>query len=168
MAVPRPRLRGYTINGKSIQCIFFVPPCSLISQVFCQLCYHAKKISAEDAYREGQRLMGRTSHTLGTLLPGSLEDKRFHGYFGVSAEVAVEAWEMTEELDCLPPLPQFQHYLWVLAFMQLYPANGSALSSTLGGSDPKMIKKYIWPLIQSIFDLEGVVVSCLCMCCLIN
>ena len=30
---------------------------------------------------------------------------------------------------------------------------------TLGGSDPKMIQKYIWPMIQSIFDLEGVVVS---------
>ena len=103
--------------------------------------------------------MGWTSHTLGTLPPGSLEDKRFRGYFGVFAEVAVEAWEMTEELDCLSPMPQFQHYLWVLAFMRLYPANGSALSSTLGGSDPKTIRKYIWPMIQSIFDLEGVVVS---------
>jgi hypothetical protein len=73
--------------------------------------YHAKKISVEDAYREGQRLMGQTSHMLGILLPGSPEDKCFDGYFGVSSEVAVEAWEMMEELDCLPPLPQFQHYL---------------------------------------------------------
>ncbi len=145
-----------------------MPPCSLISHVFCQLCYHTKKISVEDAYREGQRLMGRTSHTLGTLRPGSPDDKCFRGYFGVSAEVAVEAWDMMEELDCLPPLPQFQHYLWALAFMRLYPANGSALSSTLGGSDPKTIQKYIWPMIQSIFDLEGVVVSSLCVCCLIN
>jgi hypothetical protein len=96
---------------------------------------------------------------LGTLLPGSLEGKCFPGYFGVSAEVAVEAWEMMEELDCLPLLPQFQHYLWALAFMQLYSENGSALSSTLGGSDPKTIQKYIWPMIQSIFDLEEVVVS---------
>jgi hypothetical protein len=135
-----------------------VPPCSLISHVFFQLFYHAKKISVEDAYREGQRVMGQTSYTLGALLPGSPEDKRFCGYFGVSEEVAVEAWEMMEELDCLPPLPQFQHYLWTLALMQLYPANGSALSST-GGSDPKTIQKYIWPMIQSIFDLEGVVVS---------
>jgi hypothetical protein len=117
MAVPHPRLRGYTINGKSIQFILFVPPCSLISRVFCQLCYHTKKISVEDAYREGQRLMGRTSHMLGTLLPGSLEDKCFRGYFGVYAEVAVEAWEMTEDLDCLPPLPQFEYYLWALTFM---------------------------------------------------
>jgi hypothetical protein len=79
--------------------------------------------------------------------------------FGISAEVAVEAWEMMEELNCLSPLPQFEHYLWALAFMQLYPANNKALSIMLGGSDPKTIQKYIWPMIQSIFDLEGVVVS---------
>jgi hypothetical protein len=105
--------------------------------------------------------MGWRSHRLGILLPGLSEDHHFHGYFGVSAEVVVEAWEMMEELEYLPPLPQFQHYLWVLAFMQLYPANDIALSTTLGGSDPKMIRKYIWPIFQSIFDLEGVVVSLL-------
>jgi hypothetical protein len=87
--------------------------------------------------------MGWTSHTLGTLLPGFPEGKHFCGYFRVSAEVAMEAWEMTEELGCLPPLHQFQHYLWMLAFMRLYPENGSVLSSTLGGSDPKMIRKYL-------------------------
>jgi hypothetical protein len=103
--------------------------------------------------------MGRTGHTLGTLLLGSPEDTRFCGYFGVSAEVVVEVWEMMEELDCLPPLPQFEHYLWTLTFMRLYPENDNALSSTLGGSDPKTIWKYIWPMIKSIFDLEGVVVS---------
>ncbi len=89
--------------------------------------------------------MGRTSHTLGTLLPATPENKCFCGYFGVSAEVMVEAWEMMEELDCLPPLPRFQHYLLVLAFMQLYPANGSALSSTLGEwpkEDPKIYLAY--------------------------
>ncbi len=105
-------------------------------------------------------MMGRTGHSLGTLLPSSPEDTRFRGYFGISAEVAVEAWEMMEELDCLPPSsPQFRHYLWALAFMRLYPANESALSSILGGSDPKTMRKYIWPMIQSIFDLEAVVVS---------
>ncbi len=105
--------------------------------------------------------MWRRSHRLGILLPGSSKDHCFCGYFGVSAVVAVETWEMMEELDYLPPIPQFQHYLLALAFMQLYPANGIALLATLGGSDPKMIQKYIWPMIQSIFDLERVVVSLL-------
>jgi hypothetical protein len=102
--------------------------------------------------------MGRTGHTLGTLLPGSPET-HFCGYFGISAEVMVEACEMMKELDCLPPSPQFEHYLWKLAFMWLYPANDKALLSTLGGSEPKIIWKYILPMIKSIFDLEGVVVS---------
>jgi len=48
-------------------------------------------------------VMGRTGHSLGTLLPSSPEDTRFRGYFGISAEVAVEACDMMEELDCLPP-----------------------------------------------------------------
>ena len=71
------------------------------------------------------------------LLPGSPEDIRFCGYFGLSAEVALEAWEMMEELDCLPPSPRLQHYLWALAFMRLYPENDKALLSALGGSDAK-------------------------------
>ena len=103
--------------------------------------------------------MNRTGNKLGVLLPGSPEDIRFRGYFGLSAEVALEAWEMMEELDCLPPSPRLQHYLWALAFMRLYPANDKALSSALGGSDAKTIRKYIWPMIQSIFDLEAAVVS---------
>ncbi len=94
--------------------------------------------------------MNRRGNKLGVLLPGSPEDIRFHGYFGLSAEVALEAWEMMEELDCLPPSPRLQHsYLWALAFMRLYPENDKALSSTLGGSDAKTIRKYIWPIWSS-------------------
>ncbi len=80
-------------------------------------------------------------------------------FFGVSAEVAVEAWEMMDEQKCLPSDPLFLHYLWALAFMQMYPANNEALSRVLGGSDPKMIHKYMWPYIDSIFELDEVLVS---------
>ena len=59
--------------------------------------------------------MNRRGNKLGVLLPGSPEDIRFRGYFGLSAEVALEVWEMMEELDCLPPSPRLQHYLWALA-----------------------------------------------------
>ncbi len=83
--------------------------------------------------------------------------------------VAVETWEMMEEHNCLPPNPMFIHFLWALAFVKLYPANDKALSSTLGESDPKTIQKYIWPFINSIFKLDGVVVSLLLqLVCLIN
>ena len=65
------------------------------------------KISVEDAYHVGQMVMGRASRRLGVIHPGSPEDKRFRGYFGVSAEVAIEAWEMMIEHDYLPPSPHF-------------------------------------------------------------
>ena len=97
----------------------------------------------DDAYREGQQVMGWASRRLSKLLPGLPEDLHFQGYFGVSAEVAVQVWDMMGEHNCLPHDPKFLHFLWALAFMQLYPTNDKALSTLLGGSDPKTIRKYI-------------------------
>ncbi len=61
--------------------------------------------SVFDAYREGQKVMGRASHALGVLSPGSPKDMHFWGAFDVSVEVAVKAWGMIEEHDLLPPNP---------------------------------------------------------------
>ncbi len=77
--------------------------------------------------------MDHTGHALGILSPGSPEDLRHRGFFGVSAEVAVKAWNKMEALDLLPPSSQFQHYLWALAFMRTYPPNDTTLSTLLGG-----------------------------------
>jgi hypothetical protein len=114
--------------------------------------------SAFDAYREGQKVMGRTSHALGVLSLGLPKDMRFWGAFGVSAKVAVKAWGMMEEHDLLPPNPQFCHYLWALSFMRLYPPNNATLSRLLGGSDPKTIHNYMWPYIGSLAKSEYFVV----------
>ena len=103
--------------------------------------------------------MGRTGHALGILSPGSPEDLRHRGFFGVSAEVAVKAWNRMEELDLLPTSAQYEHYLWALAFMRTYPPNESTLSRLLGGKDPKTIQKYMWPYIKSLAELENIVVS---------
>jgi hypothetical protein len=81
------------------------------------------------------------------------------GFFGVSAEVVVKAWNKMEELDLLPPSSQFQHYLWALAFMHTYPPNDTTLSKLLGGKDPKTKNKYMWPYIKSLAELENFVVS---------
>ena len=88
-------------------------------------------------------MMGRTGHALGILSPGSPEDLRHRFFFGVSAEVAVKAWNKMEKLDLLPPSSQFQHYLWALAFMRTCPPNDTTLSKLLGGKDPKTINKSI-------------------------
>ncbi len=52
----------------------------------------AKQVTVNDAYLIGQCVMGREAQRLGKLLPSSPEDLRFHGFFGVLAKVAVEAW----------------------------------------------------------------------------
>jgi hypothetical protein len=70
---------------------------------------------------------------------------------------------MMIEHDYLPPSLQFLHYMLALAFMRLYPANDTALSVALGGSDPKTIRKYIWPMIKSIYDLDEILV-CRLLC----
>jgi hypothetical protein len=90
---------------------------------------------------------------------GSPEDLCFREFFGVSGEVAVEAWQMMEDHNCLPPNPKFLHYLWALALRQTYPTNNEALSRSLGGSDPKTIHKYMWPFIYSVFGLDEILVS---------
>ncbi len=116
-------------------------------------------MTVDDAYVIGQRVMGWEARRLGKLLPGSPEDLRFCGFFGVLAEVAVEAWQLMDGHNFLPPDPQFLHYLWALAFMRTYPPNDKALSRSLGGSDPKTIHKYMWSYIDSIFELDEILVS---------
>jgi hypothetical protein len=136
--------------------IFFC--CSHIfvtSYFFCK----RNQVTIQEAYVTGQKVMGRSGRKLGELLSGSPEDLRFRAFFGVSAQVAVTAWSMMEDHSVLPPNPKFIHFLWALAFMRTYPANDTTLSCLLGGSDPKTISKYVWPLIESLFELNETVVS---------
>ena len=107
--------------------------------------------------------MGRTEQNLGKIAEGSPEELRFRSYFGVSAPLSVEAWEMMEVDGHLPPNPKFLHFLWALAFMRTYPANDKALSTSLGGGDPKTLRKHLWPFIRSLFALNETVVSSLCL-----
>jgi hypothetical protein len=116
-------------------------------------------VTVKDAYVQGQKGVGRTNRKLGKLLMGLPEDLRFCVSFGVSAEVAVEAWAMMADHNCLPPIPKFSHLLWALAFKRSYPGNDATLSVLLEGKDPKTIYKYMWPHIQSLFGLNKAVVS---------
>ncbi len=124
-------------------------------------------MTVDDAYVAGQNVIGRANQRLGKLLPGSPEDRRFHAFFGVSAPVLVTAWNMMEDHSVFPPNPKFLYFLWALAFMRTYPANDTTLSRLLGGGDPKTISKYVWPFIQSLFELSKTVVSVLLDCCLL-
>ncbi len=117
-------------------------------------------MTATNAYATGQEVMGRANLRLGKLLLGSPEDLHFHGFFGVSAQVSVTAWDMMENHSALPAhTPEFVHFLWALAFMRTYPPNNNTLSRVLGEHDPKTMSKYVWPFIWSIFVLNEWLVS---------
>jgi hypothetical protein len=121
--------------------------------------YTPKQVTVDNAYVTRQKVMGQENQRLGKLLPGSPEDLRFRAFFGVPAQVSVTAWNMMEDFSVLLPNSKFLHFLWTLAFMRTYPANDTTLSCLLGGSDTKTTSKYVWPFIQSLFELNETVVS---------
>jgi len=116
-------------------------------------------VTTEYAYKEGQKLMNRASKKLGTRHPGGTEDRRFRFFFGVGAHVCVLAWGMMTDKDILPPIARFCHYLWALMFMKTYPENEAEMCMLLGGIDPKTMRKYVWPMIGWIYELNYSVVS---------
>ena len=76
----------------------------------------------------------------------------------------------------LPNDGQILHLLWALFFMKCYPTEEPACAAAggqRGAVDPKTLRKYIWPFIVAIADLESHVVSNfifilnLCFCILI-
>jgi hypothetical protein len=120
---------------------------------FCK----CKQVTVKDTYTTGQKVMGRANQRLGNLLPGSPEDLRFCGFFGMLAKVSVVAWDMMENHSVLPPTPKFLCFLWALAFMCTYPANNTTLSSFLPGRDQdnKQVCVAVHPVsfcIEQIFD----------------
>jgi hypothetical protein len=119
-------------------------------------------VSIEYIYKTGQEVMGCTSTRLGKLLLGLPEDICFRGLFGVSAELTKTTWELMENHGLRPSGIDFLHFLWALAFMQMYPPNDNTLSRVLGGHDPKTISKNVWPVIRSTYALNDIVVSCDC------
>ena len=53
----------------------------------------------------------------------------------------------------------FNHYLWALLFMKIYPANETEMCTLLGGIDPKTMRKWVWLFIRSISGLSDTVVG---------
>jgi hypothetical protein len=62
----------------------------------------------------------------------------------------------------VPDKGEIIHLLWTLFFFKAYPKQSSACSAAGGSSgaiDPKTWRKYIWPFVYAIADLESIVVS---------
>lgn len=112
-----------------------------------------------DFYTLGRDLQNRSGHRIGSELS---EDLRFRSYFGCSAEVMLRLWQMLNSFGCLPHKTQIVHLLWSCFFMKVYPSQNVACSTAGGSSgaiDPKTLRKYVWPMIRAVSDLEQYVVS---------
>jgi hypothetical protein len=93
---------------------------NLLEVLLCCLFFcNRKQVTVDASHVHGQKVMGQANQRLGKLLVGLPKSLHFCAFFGVSAVVAVEAWEMMADHSCLPPNPEFLHYLWALAFMPM-------------------------------------------------
>ena len=118
---------------------------------------------ADDFIAIGREFQNRTNRKVGAELS---EEQQFRSFYGIGSDVAVKAWEMMHDLNLQPEDASIEHYLWCLFFMKVYPENEKISATVAGGDkgaiDPKTFRKYIWPMIRAIADLEIHVVSSLC------
>ena len=121
--------------------------------------------TTEDVYLAGQKYMRRENRALGVLTVGGPEDRRFCSHFGAGANVVLAAWVLLIENDLLPLDSIFDHLLWALLFMKLYPENEPDLCGKLGCSE-KTARKNIWPMIDAISELGYYIIILLFERCL--
>ena len=114
----------------------------------------------EDFYRLGKEVQNRSGQKL---CAHSTEDRRFREYFGASVTVAMIAWSLLNEHEKLEVGSEVTHLLWAMYFVKCYPLTqeGCAAAGTAakGAVDPKTWKKWVWPMIWALADLESEVVS---------
>ena len=95
----------------------------------------------------------------------STEDRRFREFFGVGVHVAIIIWTLLVQHSLLPDDVEvaIPHLLWAMYFLACYPTTeegcAAAADPDKGAIDPKTWRKYVWPMIYSLSDLESVVVS---------
>ena len=116
--------------------------------------------TVEDFYRLGKEVQNRSGQKL--CVEGT-EDRRFREYFGGSVHTAINAWKLLNDHNKLDEGSEVSHMLWSMYFMKCYPrtqeACAAAGAADSGAVDPKTWKKYRWPMIYSLADLEAEVVS---------
>ena len=107
----------------------------------------------------GKEIQNKTGRKIGSKVT---EDRAFREFFGTNPFVATALWNMLAVHDFIPAEGEIKHFLWTLNFMKVYPKQGVVCSIAGGSSgavDPKTFRKYMWPFIHAIADLEPVVVS---------
>lgn len=105
------------------------------------------------AYLEGKKLMNRASKPLGTAQVGGTEDRRFRSAFGTGVETVLDVWTRMRRGGSVPEQGGFNHLLWALMFMSVYPNTENEMCTLLGGVDPKTMRKWVWRFIEGIAGL---------------
>ena len=123
--------------------------------------------TVEDFYRIAKGIQRRSGQNL---CSDATEDRRFRDYFGCSVHVAIIAWSLLVQTGKLPDEDEgprdIEHMLWAMYFLACYPKTQEGCSAAgttdKGAVDPKTWRKYIWPWVHALADLEDDVVSAFC------
>ena len=115
--------------------------------------------TATDFLLAGKDIQNKAGRPIGS---AGTEDRHFREFFGAGPFVVSQLWNLLARHDLIPPEGELWHLLWTLHFLKAYPKQAT-VCSTVGGSagaiDPKTLRKYMWPLIRAVADLEPDVVS---------
>ena len=118
--------------------------------------------TAVDFLLVGKDIQNKAGRPIGS---AGTEDRHFREFFGAGPFVVAILWNMMAYQDFIPPLGEIKHLLWTLHFLKAYPRQAT-VCSTVGGSsgaiDPKTFRKYMWPFIHAVADLQPAVVSTTC------
>jgi hypothetical protein len=82
-------------------------------------------------------------------------------FFGTGPFVVAKLWIFMAEHDVIPPEGEIKHLLWTLHFLKAYPRQAAVCSmvgGSTGGINLKTLRKYMWPFIRAVADLEPAVV----------
>lgn len=85
------------------------------------------------------------------------EDRDFREFFGCGLLIAHKLWKMMEG-EFLPAGATIFEFLYTLMFMKVYGKEGT-MCSLAGGIHPQTFRKWTWDIIDSIANLESMVVS---------
>ena len=92
-------------------------------------------------------------------------DRRYTSLFGCNPKVCSIAWDLLNRYGLLPEGGREEHLMWTLLFLKTYKTEND-LAVLLGGIDEKTLRKWVMLFVQSLAELEGVVVrTCVCEFC---
>jgi hypothetical protein len=124
--------------------------------------------TVDDFYRLGKEVQNRSGQKL---CVERTEDQCFREYFGCSVHTAINAWDFLKQHEKLGPGTDVTNMLWAMYFLKCYPLTQKARAAAGGADgaiDHKTWKKYAWPGIYSIADLEAEVVSIIFVYCILH